>query len=485
MSGQMWTPAPKRGVIPLHPMTFGMLLGKSFAALRHNPKVLFGFAVVVQLVAVLVSATVMGLVFFSTFSRLETVPTSSPDFAPVLAGTIATNIVAGIFVGLAAVAFSSVVQGLVAAEVGFAALGVKSSLRGLWRRMAPAFWRLAAFSSISVVAVFSVILVVFAIVMSFVATGTTDGGTIALVVVLAVLVVLASIPLTVWLGTKLLLVPSVLVLERARLKDAFVRSWRLTRGRFWIAFGVTFVIGVIMGTAMQVVSLPVSMLSGILGGILAPTGDPEPSAFIGLALAIVLPQILLLVIEAIALVVQSTAGTLVYLDARMRYEGLDQTLIGHLERRELGWSEEQLGDPYALDPARAVTSAPPPKPVPDWVLAQQGYPAQQGYQPVPQGYGAAQPGYQPAQQGYPAQQAYPPAPQGYPTQQAYQPVQQGYPPVPQGYQPVPQGYPAPSAPAPPAAPGAYPPPAPVPPQAPAPPASGSNWAEPRAGEPSA
>ena len=39
MSGQTWTPAPKRGIIPLHPMTFGMLLGKSFAALRHNPKI--------------------------------------------------------------------------------------------------------------------------------------------------------------------------------------------------------------------------------------------------------------------------------------------------------------------------------------------------------------------------------------------------------------------------------------------------------------
>ncbi len=45
MSGQTWTPAPKKGIIPLHPLTFGMLLGKAFAALRHNPKVLFGFAV--------------------------------------------------------------------------------------------------------------------------------------------------------------------------------------------------------------------------------------------------------------------------------------------------------------------------------------------------------------------------------------------------------------------------------------------------------
>jgi len=34
-----------------------MLLGKAFAALRHNPKVLFGFAVVIQLIVVIATAT--------------------------------------------------------------------------------------------------------------------------------------------------------------------------------------------------------------------------------------------------------------------------------------------------------------------------------------------------------------------------------------------------------------------------------------------
>lgn len=454
MSGQTWTPAPRRGVIPLHPMTFGMLLGKSFAALRHNPKVLFGFGVLVQLLVVLLSATVMGFVFFATFSRLQTVSTSSPDYGAIVAGTVALNIVVGIAVGLASVAFTSIMQGLVAAEVGFAAIGVKSSLGGLWRRMAPAFWRLAAFSSLSVLAVFSVIVIVFAIIMAIATSGTSDGGLIAGVVILIVLVVLASIPLTVWLSTKLLLVPSALVLERARFKDAFVRSWRLTRGRFWVAFGVTFLIGAIMGLAMQVVSFPMSLASGMLGGLLAPTGDPEPSAIIGFVLALLVPEILILVIQAISLVVQSTAGTLVYLDSRMRYEGLDQTLIAHLEHRESGWPEDRLGDPFAVDPGRAVTSAPPPRQVPDWMLAQTGYPAPQGY------YGG-----QPAQTAPPA---YPPAPQGYA-------------PAPQGYAPAPQGYPPPPPPVTPASPQGVPA-APAGTPGPVVPAPESSWAAPGSGD---
>lgn len=444
MSDQTWTPAPKKGIIPLHPLTFGMLLGKSFAALRHNPKVLFGFAVVIQLIVVLATAAVMGVVLFTTFSRLATVPAGSPDFEAVLAGTIAINIVAGLTVGVASVAFTAMMQGVVAAEVGFAAIGVKATLRMLWRRMAPAFWRLAAFSSISVLAIFGAIAIVALIIGAFIAGGL--GGTpelIGLLVIIVILIALASIPLVVWLSTKLLLVPSILVLERARFREAFVRSWRLTRGRFWIAWGVTFLISAIMGLAMQVVGIPVSLLSSLVGSVVAPTGSPEPSAIVAYIFALILPQILLLVLQAIALVVQSTGAALVYLDCRMRYEGLDQTLIAHVERRDLGMSEEQLGDPYAVDPARAVTNAPPPRQVPEHVLMSSGaaYPPQYAPQPPypAQATYPAQPPY-PAQAPYPAQP--PHAPQG---QYAPQPSFAPAPPPVQQAAPAADGWAAPSA----------------------------------------
>jgi len=351
-----------------------MLLGKAFAALRHNPKVLFGFAVVIQLIVVVATAGVMGLVLFSTFSRLETVSPSSPDFEAVFAGTIAINLIAGLVVGLASVAFTAIMQGVVAAEVGYATVGVKATLRMLWRRMAPAFWRLAGFASLSVLALFGGLAIVAAVIAALIAGGL--GGTpemIGIVVLVVVLLALAAIPLTVWLSTKLLLVPSILVLERARFREAFVRSWRLTRGRFWVAFGVTFLISLIMGLAMQVVSIPTAMFSSFLGTVIAPTGSSEPSAVIAYVFALLAPQVLLLILQAITIVVQSTGGVLVYLDCRMRYEGLDQTLLSHVERRDLGVPEDQLGDPFASDPARAVTSAPPPRQVPEHVMMSQGY----------------------------------------------------------------------------------------------------------------
>lgn len=390
VSGQTWTPAPKKGIIPLHPLTFGMLLGKAFAALRHNPRVLFGFAVVIQLVVVLATAGVMGVVLFTSFARLETVPPGSPDFEAVLAGTIAVNIVAGLAVGLASIAFTAIMQGVVAAEIGYAAIGVTASLKMLWRRMVPAFWRLTGFAALSVIVIFGFLAIVAALVAAFIAGGL--GGSpelIGLLVIVVVLIALACIPLVVWLSTKLLLVPSILVLEHARFRDALVRSWRLTRGRFWIAWGVTFLISAIMGLAMQVVGIPVSLLSSLLGSVVAPTGSAEPTAVIGFIFALVAPQILLLVLQAITLVVQSTGAALVYLDCRMRYEGLDQALISYIERRDIGMPENQLGDPFAVDPSRAVSSAPPPRQVPEHMMmstgSPQAYPPQQTYAP-PQTY---------------------------------------------------------------------------------------------------
>ena len=160
VSGQTWTPAPKKGIIPLHPLTFGMLLGKSFAALRHNPKVLFGFGVLIQLIVVVLSAGVMGFVFVTTFARIESLSPSSPDFEAVFAGMIAMNIVADIAVGLASIAFTALMQGVVAAEIGYASIGVKASLGTLWRRMIPSFWRLARVATLSVLFIFGVIIII-------------------------------------------------------------------------------------------------------------------------------------------------------------------------------------------------------------------------------------------------------------------------------------------------------------------------------------
>ncbi|MFE6734160.1 hypothetical protein [Microbacterium sp. NPDC057650] len=467
MSGQGWTPAPRRGAIPLHPMTFGMLLGRAFAALRHNPKVLFGFAVVIQLLTMLVVLIVLGAIITASVLRLQTVLPGSDDALTIQAGTAGLTIVFSILAVLLSAAVAVVLQGIVAADVALAALNRKGTLRALWKRMAPSFWRLllyALLQGLVVGAAFALIgLAIFGIAAGAGLAGTDATG---LAITLTIVLGIGCIPLFVWLATKLMLVPSILVLERATLRTALVRSWRLTRGRFWVAFGVAFLISLIMGVAANVVSIPGAIITSIVMGIVAPTGDPAVGQIVAMVLAILLPQLLVFGVQAIGQVVQCTGATLVYVDSRMRYEGLDQTLIAYQERSAAGWSEEQLGDPYAVDPARAVTKEKPQAPAYASPL-QYGY-APQGYQQPIAPYGYGQPQQAPA----------PAAPYGYgqPPAPAYPPYYQPAPaaPAPPASAPVQSAPPAPSV--------QQAPPAPAPPMAvPPPPPSDSPWAPPSGG----
>ncbi|NYD54983.1 hypothetical protein [Microbacterium pseudoresistens] len=411
MSAPTWTPAPRPGLVPLHPLSFGTLLAKSFGALRHNPKILFGFAVVVQLLVLILTGVILGAVAIMSFMRLESMRPGSDEYMTVLIGSAATTIVAALVVGLGSTAFAAIVQGVVAADIAEAVLGDKPTLGQLWRRVRPAAWRLIAYSLLAALAVFLGISLALGIVFGGLAalTGFSEGGLVFAGIGTA-FVGLGLIPLFVWLGTKLMLVPSVLVLERATLRDALVRSWRLIRGRFWVAFGVLILIGLIMGTAAQVVGVPASMVSSLIVPVVAPTGAPDASQILTIVLATVLPQVLVIVIQAISTVVQSTGATLVYLDCRMRHEGLDQDLLAAVERIHAGLPVER--DPFLVDPTRAVTAeyrplqktvwdAPPPPPDPQGYGYTQGYP-QQGYQGY-QGYRT--PGYQ----AYPPQATAPPA----------------------------------------------------------------------------
>lgn len=415
-----WTPASRPGIIPLRPLTFGTILGRSFAALRQNPRVLLGFALCVQTAAYLIVLLGVGAVALASFTRLDTLRPGTDEFDAVMAGSIALTSITAVVLGLAAGALGVIVQGVVVSEVAHAAVAEKLTLRGLWQRVKPVAWRLIGYSLLLTLAVLVLIAVVAAaiIAVGFAALPVAVGMTI--------LVVLAALPLTLWLSTKLLLAPATIILEHATIRGAIARSWTLIRGRFWPALGVIVIISFVFGAIAQVISIPFSFLSTGLTTIISPTGDPEPGAIIAIVVAVVLTQVVTLLIQSVAVVVQATATSIIYIDCRMRREGLDIDLLTYIERRDSG--AVGLPDPYRENVGRAIAPRPAAYPAPGGP----GYPppygtpvyGAQGY--VPQGYAPA------AAQGYPA---YPP--QGYPTS-----PQQGYPAPPQGYPAPPNAYPA-------------------------------------------
>jgi hypothetical protein len=178
------------------------------------------------------------------------------------------------------------------------------------------------------------------------------GGTAGVVagVLLAIGAGLGAVALGFWLGTRLALVPSVLMLERLPLRQSVQRAWSLTTGFFWKTLGIQLLVAVIVQVAASIVSTPLSILASFGGFLINPNGE-ESGATVVLIVLSVLSVVLALVFGAIAAVVQTATTGLIYIDLRMRKEGLDLELTRFVEARNAG--DSSVPDPYL---ARATAS---------------------------------------------------------------------------------------------------------------------------------
>jgi membrane-anchored glycerophosphoryl diester phosphodiesterase (GDPDase) len=360
-----------------------MVLSRSFAALRHNPRVLLGFALAVQGIAYLITVVIVGAVSYVMFARLDNVAPSSDAYDQVLAGSIGVVLITALVLSLAVSAFGVLVQGVVVVDVARGVLAERPTLREIWAQVRPVAWRLIGYAALLMAA--AVVGVAVAAVIAILA-GVAN---VAAGIIVGVFAFLASIPLWLWLTAKLALAPAAILLERATVGGAIARSWRLTRGRFWPVLGVIVVISLAFFVLGEIVAVPFSLIGGLLGGVFAPTGGDQQAVVIQLIVTGIV-QVIVLLIQVVGSIVQATASCLLYVDCRMRHEGLDLDLLAYVERRDAG--DPDPADPYTAGIGRIAA----PRPlVPQWgpaaVPGQWGpppaAPAQWGPPPTPSQWG--------------------------------------------------------------------------------------------------
>ena len=327
-----WTPPPKPGLIPLRPLSLGDILGGAFQVLRRNPKPTFGFALVMSLISTFVVGIVSGGVMVFAIERVMGAPAADRD--AITAGSVALGAISLIVISVLSIALTTLVQGIIAIEVTRGALGAKVALGGLWavaqgRVRALVGWSLLVFG-----AVVLVLLVLGGLVaIVFVAAGEIAG--IVTAVIMVIVLSLGGTVLSLWLSTKLAFVATAIVVERRSIADAVRRSWRLTTGHFWRILGITLLVSVILSFALQIVTLPVSFLAPFASILVNPNESPEASIVVTLVITVI-SLALLAVATAVTLVAQSAVPPLLYLDVRMRSEGLDLELQRFVEDRAAG-----------------------------------------------------------------------------------------------------------------------------------------------------
>ena len=318
-----YVPPPRRGLIPLHPLSFGQLLGASFGVIRWNPRATVLPALVVSVVQ---SALTYGLtagIGLSAVDRLARA-TGEDDRNAILAGAIGLG-GAGFLALLAVSVFGgALLQGMIVTVVARGAVGERPTARQAFRVALRRFWPLVGFALL-----LSALQLVAIVVLALVVVGVALTGT-AGVVVAVILGILGGIGFAVAYGffaVKLVTVPSTIVLERRGVFSSISRSWVLMRAAFWRSFGLLVLVAALVSVAAQIVSFPFSIIGGALGGLLFPNAGDDVQGTVSTLLITTIPSLIATsIVTGLGQIAQVASIVLVYLDRRMRREGLDLEL---------------------------------------------------------------------------------------------------------------------------------------------------------------
>lgn len=316
--GYGWGPPqpPRPGIIPLRPLAVGEILDGAFTTIRRYPAATLGLTAPIMLVVeALRTATSYYLLHGIRTDITTTTNGTITGFGNVgdYAGRTAT---VEIIVAIATLVATALLSGIIATIIGQGALGRPMSAGDAWRATVPSFWRLLGASLLVLLIIAAVGVVGVAPGILIAVYGATGPG-----VALAVLGGLAASVIALYLGIALSLATPALMLEKQGVLAALRRSRLLVRGSWWRIFGITVLAGIITLVISGIISAPFAFAGGSISGILSGNSS-EQFTFTPLLLT----GIGGLIASTLVRPFSSGVIALLYLDRRMRSEGLDHTL---------------------------------------------------------------------------------------------------------------------------------------------------------------
>jgi Membrane domain of glycerophosphoryl diester phosphodiesterase len=342
--------APEPGGVPLRPLAVGEILGGAITSIRQNPAATLGLSAVLLTCYGIASATV-SLALRGVLNNLNLSAGQTLTHAQarhVLFEVFA--IVLPSFLGLFVVAFlvELILTGLLTVVIGRGVLGRKVSAGEAWRIALP---RLPAILGTVVLTALCVIgpWAVVAVLVVILALAHLSSAAIAVGVIGGI----ASICLTIWFSVMLSLATPAVVLERQGPARALARSWRLVRRSFWRVLGILLLAAIVVGVASFILQLPFSIIRALAGGSGGVFGLPAARTLT----AVIIGAVGSIVAGAVTRPISAGVTVLLYVDMRMRKEGLDLALQGAANGQQLTgdefetvWRPPAAGEPPTAFP---------------------------------------------------------------------------------------------------------------------------------------
>jgi hypothetical protein len=339
-------------------MTLGIILGASFRVLRRNPRPVVGFSLIIHAILALISIGVTALFtlnalgkYFDIIQSAGTTGQLSQSSALAAGSSLLVASASTLITSVFTYGGQAILQGIIAMEVSRGTVGEKLPLSALWARTRGRIGVLLGWAGAVILATF----LAFAIVVGGIVLLFAFGGTAGAIVggILAFLALIGSGVIGVWLWTKLSLVPSALVIERLTLRAAMRRSWSLVKGFFWRTFGIQILVALMVGVAASIVETPVTIAVELITSLSNPTGFVHSTAAIGSVFGAteIAGTIVGALVSTVTAVITTSTTALLYLDLRIRKEGLDLALMRFVDARAAGQTD--VPDPYLTDASMA------------------------------------------------------------------------------------------------------------------------------------
>ncbi|WP_369245755.1 hypothetical protein [Streptomyces sp. R41] len=307
------------------------VFGGAFTTMRRYGRPLFGLAALAYVGLGVLIAGAAGVAYAAVADHLHTLydtPRHVPwtDARPVVVAFVGV----WAFGMVATLATNALIQASCVATLHDAVLGRRATLAQVWRRAWP---RTPSVLGVTLLMGLIVLIPMLVLALAFFGLFLAVVFRTSLPLGLFFLLALLMVPLTVWLYVLFGFAPAAAVLEAARPVQAMRRSVRLVRGAWWRTFGITLLGGLTVLIVSLAIRLPLTFAM--------PSPQPydasaPPPTDISDAFAQTLPDIGLymalsvagsLVAQLFAMVFLPLITTLLYIDQRIRKEGLADVLL--------------------------------------------------------------------------------------------------------------------------------------------------------------
>ncbi|NLT54074.1 MAG: hypothetical protein GXX79_05805 [Actinomycetales bacterium] len=317
--GPGWgTARPKPGIIPLRPIVLGEILDGAFQAIRTNPRTMIGFSAIVAAVTTVITVVPQAFAMTglgdSSLLDPNTTTVDPDEVIGLFSGVLAATLIPALIQSLALI----VLTGMLMIAVSSAVLGRRTPPGELWSRTRR---RVPGLVGLSLLENLVLILVPIALIAPGVVLLVVDQAVAG--VIIGLVGGIGFVVADVFLYTRWSMAPPALLLEEQGVIASLRRSWRITSGSFWRVFLILLLTSVIVFVASSALTVPFSLL-----GSLVVIGQDNPYASFSLNLAqYAIGGVGQIVAYSVLLPFQAAVTALLYVDLRMRREGLDLELM--------------------------------------------------------------------------------------------------------------------------------------------------------------